>query len=170
MYRGSDLMHSFVSLKHLSVSEAIIKIRTYCNYRDRCHKEVRDKLYAWGLYKREVDQVMLQMMEEDLLNEERFARSYARGYFRTKQWGRYKIRRELQLRQIHARLIDTAMTEIDEDEYQDTVRKLIDKKLKTTQGKPMERRQKVSEYLMRKGYTYAEFKHALEEKGVRKSS
>jgi len=126
---------------------------------------VRDKLYAMGLFKKEVDQVLMQMMEEDLLNEERFARSFARGYFRTKQWGRYKIKRELQQRQIHSRLIDTAMTEIDEEEYQATVRRLIEKKLKTTEGKPLERKQKVSDYLMRKGYTYAEFKSALEEKG-----
>lgn len=126
---------------------------------------MRDKLYAMGLFKKEVDQVLMQMMEEDLLNEERFARSFARGYFRTKQWGRYKIKRELQQRQIHSRLIDTAMTEIDEEEYQATVRRLIEKKLKTTEGKPLERKQKVSDYLMRKGYTYAEFKSALEEKG-----
>lgn len=143
----------------------MIKIRTFCNYRDRCHKEVRDKLYAMGLFKKEVDQVLMQMIDEDLLNEERFARSFARGYFRTKQWGRYKIKRELQQRQIHVRLIDTAMTEIDEEEYQATVRRLIEKKLKTTEGKPLERKQKVSDYLMRKGYTYAEFKSALEEKG-----
>ncbi len=126
---------------------------------------MRDKLYAMGLFKKEVDQVLMQMIDEDLLNEERFARSFARGYFRTKQWGRYKIKRELQQRQIHARLIDTAMTEIDEEEYQATVRRLIEKKLKTTEGKPLERKQKVSDYLMRKGYTYAEFKSALEEKG-----
>lgn len=159
------MIPSFVGLKRPSISEAVIKIRTFCNYRDRCHKEVRDKLYAMGLFKKEVDQVLMQMIDEDLLNEERFARSFARGYFRTKQWGRYKIERELQQRQIHARLIDTAMTEIDEEEYQATVRRLIEKKLKTTEGKPLERKQKVSDYLMRKGYTYAEFKSALEEKG-----
>ena len=103
--------------KRIPLDEAIIKIRTFCNYRDRCHMEVRDKLYSMGLYKREVDQVLLQMMDEELLNEERFARSFARGYFRTKQWGRYKIKVELKQRQINDRLIELALTEIDEDEY-----------------------------------------------------
>ena len=74
--------------KKISVDEAIIKARTFCNYRDRCHKEVKDKLYGLGLWKNEVDQVLMQMMDEDLLNEERYARSFARGYFRTKRWGK----------------------------------------------------------------------------------
>ena len=67
--------------KRISILEAIPKIRHFCNYRERCHKEVRDKLYAMGLWKADVDQAIMQMMDENLLNEERYAKSYARGHF-----------------------------------------------------------------------------------------
>ena len=149
--------------KRIPLEEAIIKIRTYCNYRDRCHKEVRDKLYTMGLYKREVDQALMQMMDEDLLNEERYAHSYARGYFRTKRWGKMKIQGELRLRQIHPSLITRALAEIDDVEYEKTIDALIEKKAKTlNKERPMERRQKIANYMLSKGYQYAEFKASLE--------
>ena len=144
--------------KRIPLDEAIIKIRTFCNYRDRCHMEVCDKLYSMGLYKKEVDQVLLQMMDEDLLNEERYARSFARGYFRTKQWGKYRISMELKQRQIHDRLIETAMTEIDDEEYTATLKKLIEKKQKSLkEGSKLERKKKLTDHLLRKGYTWGEF-------------
>lgn len=150
--------------KRIPIEEAIIKIRTYCNYRDRCHKEVREKLYSMGLYKREVDQVMLQMMDEDLLNEERFARSFARGYFRTKQWGKFKIKGELMRRQIHPSLVTRAMEEIDEEAYRSTIQSLIAKKARMLPAtSKQETHQKIANYLLSKGYQYAEFKSLLAE-------
>lgn len=149
--------------KKISVSEAIIKARTFCNYRDRCHKEVREKLYGMGLWKKEVDQVLMQMMDEDLLNEERFARSFARGYFRNKRWGKAKIKYELQLRQIHSRLIQTALTEIEDEEYTQTLEHLIEKKLNLLSSeRPLTKKQKVANYLLQKGFQYGEFKGLLD--------
>ncbi|MEX2597357.1 MAG: regulatory protein RecX [Salibacteraceae bacterium] len=144
--------------KKIGVSEAIIKTRTFCNYRERCHKEVRDKLYGMGLWKVEVEEVMLQMMDENLLNEERFARSFARGYFRNKRWGKFKIKMSLRERQIHSNLIETALTEIDEVEYEQSIKHLIEKKnaMIKNLSKPV-RRQKISNYLLQKGYSFGEF-------------
>jgi len=152
-----------IPLKKISISEAIIKARTFCNYRDRCHKELRDKLYEMGLWKKEVDQVLMQMMDENLLNEERFARSFARGYFRNKRWGKAKIKYELQQRQIHSRLIQTALTEIEEDEYAQTIEHLIEKKFNLLSlDNPLTKKQKVANYLLQKGFQYSEFKAQLD--------
>jgi regulatory protein len=142
--------------KTLSITDAIIKARTFCNYRERCHKELREKLYNLGLWKRDVDHVIMQMIEENLLNEERFAKSYARGHFYNKKWGKYKITVELRSKQIHDRLIKEALMEIDEDDYQSMIKKLIDRKAKELKGKPFEKKQKVSRYLLQKGYSYNE--------------
>lgn len=142
--------------KTLSITDAIIKARTFCNYRERCHKELREKLYNLGLWKRDVDHVIMQMIEENLLNEERYAKSYARGHFYNKKWGKYKITVELRSKQIHDRLIKEALMEIDEDDYQYVIKRLIDRKAKELKGKPFEKKQKVSRYLMQKGYSYNE--------------
>lgn len=154
-------MNIIMLKKRLSLSEAIPKARTFCNYRDRCHKELRDKLYDMGLWTRDVDAVITQMIEENLLNEERYARSYVRGHFYNKKWGKQRIEMELRMRQIHVHLIRSAMDEIDEEDYQQAIAKLIDKKLAQVDGKEFEKKQKVSRYLAQKGYRYGEFSEAL---------
>lgn len=153
--------------KRISLIEAIVKIRTFCNYRERCHKEVRDKLYDLGLWKRDVEMAMMQMMDENMLNEERYARSYVRGHFNNKHWGKTKITYELRSKQIHDRLIQMAMTEIEDEAYEKTIQKLISKKLKEVKGNTFEKQQKVSRYLMGKGFTYGEFSIFLKEKSIK---
>ena len=142
--------------KRISITDAIIKARTYCNYRERCHKELREKLYDMGLWKKDVDQVIMQMMDENLLNEERYARSYARGHFYNKKWGKYKITVELRSKQIHDRLIKDALTEIDEADYESMILKLIKQKALEVKGKTFEKKHKISRYLLQKGYSYNE--------------
>ena len=142
--------------KRISITDAIIKARTYCNYRERCHKELREKLYDMGLWKKDVDQVIMQMMDENLLNEERYARSYARGHFYNKKWGKYKITVELRSKQIHDWLIKDALTEIDEADYESMILKLIKQKALEVKGKTFEKKHKISRYLLQKGYSYNE--------------
>ena len=144
-----------------SLEDALPKIRTYCNYRDRSHHEVKQKLRDMGVWSRDVEQAIGQMIEENLLNEERYVRSFIRGHFYNKKWGRKKIRYELSQHRIPDRLITRCMDEIDEDDYEQCVQQLIEKKRKELTGTPWERRQKLSRYLQQKGFSYAEFKAFL---------
>lgn len=150
--------------KRAILSDVLPKIRTFCNYRDRCHKEVKDKLYQLGLWQKDVEQALTQMIEEGLLNEERYARSYARGHFNNKKWGRLKITAELKSRQVNDRLIRLALSEIDDQDYQKEIVNLITKKLRELKGSKLSKRDKVSRYLLQKGYQYSEFNAALEQK------
>lgn len=143
------------------MKEVLPKIRTYCNYRDRCHKEVRDKLYDLGLWSQDVNTAITQMIEENLLNEERYARSYVRGHFYNKHWGKVRITAELKARQIHPRMIAIAMEEIEDEDYRTTIQKLIDKKSKVVSGSVFERKQKISRYLAQKGYSFSDFSELL---------
>lgn len=114
--------------KKPSVEEALPKIRTYCNFRDRSHKEVKTKLYDMGLYTREVDELLIKMMDEGLLNEERYAKSFARGHFYQKKWGWIKIEMGLRQHGIQANLMKAAKNEIDPEDYDAMVRKLAERK------------------------------------------
>ena len=84
----------------LSLEQALQKLRHYCGYQERCHQEVKEKLYSLGLRKQDVETAIATLIEEDYLNEERFATQFAGGHFRLKQWGRVKIRFELKLKQV----------------------------------------------------------------------
>ena len=100
----------------MTVSIANEKLKKYCAYQERSHKEVVDKLYKLGLYKNEVDQVLIALIQDDFLNEERFAQAFVSGKFRIKRWGRVKIKSHLKQKHISDYCIKKGMQEIDETE------------------------------------------------------
>lgn len=125
----------------------------FCAYRDRSQKEVEDKLLEMRMIPEAREQIIIKLMQEDFLNEERFARSFVRGKFRIKKWGRIRIRQELKLREISSPIIKLAMTEINEDDYRETLIELAEKKLKLLrEPNKLKRRKKLSDHLLQKGY------------------
>jgi regulatory protein len=139
--------------KYWSPEEAKGKLETYCAYQERSQWEVRRKLYEKGIKGNPVEELISELIEANFLNEERFARSFARGKFRIKHWGRLRIRRELKLREISPRCIQLALLEIDPEEYYDSLLTQAEKKWeKTTEKDPYKKRFKVIQYLMAKGF------------------
>src|SRR5579872_5938451 len=138
----------------LSLEQALQKARHYCGYQPRCHQEVQEKLYSFGLRKKDMEQALATLIEEDYLNEERFAIQYAGGHFRLKSWGRVRIRYELKQRQVSDYCIKKALATIDEEDYARTLARLAEEKAETLADEPNAyiRRQKLQEYLVRKGY------------------
>ena len=138
------------------INEAALKqLQKYCAYQDRCHQEVRHKLLSLGVYGMELEEIILALMEEDFLNEERFARSFVRGKFKLKRWGRRKIELELKKRNISAYCIKKGMEEIEEQDYLFTLENLVEKKAaeyKYQQLDEFPRKQKLATYLINRGY------------------
>ncbi len=146
-------------------AEARKKAERYCAYQDRCHQEVRRKLYDLGLWRDDVDQVMAQLIEDRFLDEERYARSYARGKFRMKGWGRIRITQELKQRQVSAYCIRAGLSEIEEVAYAKTLRELIEKYVER-KGAGLDGftlRGKLYALGQRKGYEYALTKQVVAE-------
>ena len=141
------------AIKRLDPDQALSKAEKYCAYQERSHKEVRDKLYAYGLYKKDVEQILTQLITSGFLNEERFAKAYAGGKFRMKKWGRKKIENALKHKDISKRCIQIGLKEIDESDYRRTLTELIKKKNATvTESNPYKRRNKIATYVIGKGY------------------
>jgi regulatory protein len=126
----------------------------YCRYQERCHAEVRNKLYELGCTTPQVEEQLSKLIETGVLNEERYAKAFAGGKFRMKQWGKEKIRQQLKLRKISDYCIKKALLEIPEDEYNNTLNKLLSKKLAEIKAdrSEMSRKSKLYRYLIQKGY------------------
>ena len=101
----------------VSVKEATKKLEHYCAYQERCHKEVAQKLRDLGMIPDAIDHIITHLIQENYLNEERFAKSFARGKFRVKKWGRNRIVNELKQRNLSDYVIKSAMKEIDQEDY-----------------------------------------------------
>ena len=139
--------------KYISQDEALQKLQRYCAYQDRCHQEVRSKLLKLGIYGDELEEIIVSLIEEKFLDEERFARSFARGKFRIKQWGRLRIVRELKRKDISAYCLKKALEEIEEEKYLSTLREVIDKKDRLLrETNPFKRKQKLAQHAIRRGY------------------
>lgn len=146
-------MKSNSSGKSYTLKEATLKLMQFCAYRDRSHKEVEEKLREMRMIPAACEQIIIKLMEENFLNEERFARSFVRGKFRIKKWGRIKIKQELKFREISSPIIKLALTEINEEEYQKVLYELAEKKLNILEEtNPFKKRKKISDFLLQKGY------------------
>jgi len=162
-----------IHTKRLTKEQALQKLRHYCAYQERCHAEVKEKLYAFGLHKQEVEESIMQLIEENYLNEERFARQFAGGKFRMKQWGRIKIKEALKQKRVSDYCIRKALQEIDEEQYQATLTKLAAKKWKSIRGQGVNRyvrSAKTTAWLMQKGYETEAIRRVVSALAARDSS
>lgn len=134
-------------------TEAISKAQKYCAYQERSHQEVRNKLYSYGLWKNDVEEILTQLITDGFLNEERFAKAYAGGKFRIKHWGKNKIENQLKFKGISKRCIQTGLKEIDDRDYRKALIQLIKKKHQTlSEPNPFKRRNKIGMFVIGKGY------------------
>lgn len=130
------------------------KAKHFCAFQERCHSEVKEKLYSFDLKKNDVEEIISRLIEENFLNEERFAIQYAGGKFRVKQWGRVKIKYQLKQKQVSEYCIRKALTIIDDEQYLKTLGDLADSKLNTLKNEKntFVKRKKLGDYLRVKGY------------------
>ncbi|QXP72838.1 RecX family transcriptional regulator [Tenacibaculum sp. AHE15PA] len=139
--------------KVFTVDEVKRKMEHYCAYQDRCHKEVENKLREYSIIPEAIEMILLSLLKDNFLNEERFSKSYARGKFRIKKWGKQRIVRELKYRNISAYNIKTALKEINEQEYITTLYSLLDKKNDlVTEANEFKRKKKIADYLLYRGF------------------
>ncbi|THD70026.1 RecX family transcriptional regulator [Robertkochia marina] len=125
----------------------------YCAYQERCHKEVIAKLRSMNMIPLAIDTIIAHLIKHNYLNEERFAKAFARGKFRVKKWGRNRIVRELKFRDISRFNIQTALKEIPEKEYLNTFHELALKKHKQIrETNKLKAKKKLADYLLYRGW------------------
>jgi regulatory protein len=147
------LMDSPKTIKITDEKVAMAKAQHYCAYQERSQQEVRNKLYEWGLWTAAVENIISKLIEENYLNEERFAKAYARGKFNQKSWGKIKIKQGLQLKNVSSPLIKKALMTIDINDYMATLTRIIEKKANAIPEKnPHKRRYKLQQYALSRGF------------------
>ncbi|MEO8146421.1 MAG: regulatory protein RecX [Bacteroidia bacterium] len=129
------------------------KAAAYCAYQERSQQEVRDKLYKLKLHHDDVEKVIAKLVQDNFINEERFAIAYAGGKFRMKQWGKIKIKLMLQQKKVSVYCINKALKEINERDYRNTIKKLIaDAEKKITEKNPLKKNHRIAQHLISKGF------------------
>jgi regulatory protein len=139
--------------KSYTIKEALAKLQKYCAYQDRCHKEVEQKLKQMRMIPEAIERITVDLIKDNHLNEERFAKAYVRGKFSIKKWGKVRLTLELRQRQISKYVIKTALAEINPDDYLQTFHALAEKKAPTlAETNPFKRKKKLADYLLYRGW------------------
>lgn len=143
-----------MSKKYISYEEALAKLQHFCAYQERCHQEVKQKILDLGIYGEEVDEIIATLIENNFLNEMRFAEVFAGGKFRIKKWGRNKIKQALKQKRVSEYCIKKALKqEIPTEDYYQTLVKVLEKKNKLLkESNHYKRRQKLARYAMDRGF------------------
>ncbi|MEI3790034.1 MULTISPECIES: regulatory protein RecX [Chryseobacterium] len=150
--------------KSFTFDEIKLKLVNYCVYQDRCHAEVEQKMREFLLIDEAKDEIILYLLKENYLNEERFTRSYIRGKFYIKHWGRNKIRMHLKQKQISEKLINSCFDEIDEDDYEKMIRKIFEDYYSRQKGmQEYQKKSKTIKYLMSRGFEYEKISDTFDE-------
>ncbi len=141
------------SIKITDPHLALVKMQNWCAYQERCQQDARNKLYEFGMWPEAVENIITQLIQDNFINEERFAMQFASGKFRIKKWGRIKIKLELKQKRVSDYCMKKALSQIDDDEYIKTLKRLLELKQKLIKEKhPIKLKYKLLNYLASKGY------------------
>ncbi|MBB6372525.1 regulatory protein RecX [Chryseobacterium shigense] len=150
--------------KSFTFDEIKQKMVNYCVYQDRCHAEVEQKMREFLLIEEAKDEIILYLLKENYLNEERFTRSYIRGKFYIKHWGKNKIKMHLKQKQVSEKLINSCFNEIDEEDYGKMIRKIFEDYYSRQKGmQEYQRKSKTIKYLMSRGFEYEKINDTFDE-------
>jgi len=139
--------------KELTPEAALEKARRFCNYQERCSSEVVQRLKEWNVTGEPAQKILNDLRDENLLDDERFARAFVRGKFRIKSWGVGKIQSQLRTKKIPDDIIKLALTELPQDDQDDKLQTLLEKKNDQLKEPNLQKRKtKLASFAMQKGY------------------
>ena len=132
---------------------ALVKMQSWCAYQERCQQDTRNKLYELGLWPEAVENIIVKLIEDNFINEERFAIQFAKGKFNIKKWGRIKIKQELKQKRVSDYCLKKALQQIDDEAYIATLTKVIaTKKRLMSEKNPIKLKFKLATFAISKGY------------------
>lgn len=142
-----------LSKKSYTVDEALKRMEHYCSYQERCHKEVIQKLRSMSMIPEAIDHIVVKLIHDNFLNEERYAKAFVSGKFRIKKWGKQRLTRELKQKDIGKMLITLALQSISDHDYLETFHALAEKKAESIkETNVFKKRKKLADYLLYRGW------------------
>jgi regulatory protein len=143
-----------------SMEKALEKAKHFCGYQERCHQEVKQKLFGMGMFRDEVEELLSMLISEGYLNEARYAEMFVSGKSRIKGWGKQKIAHALRLKGVSAFNISKALAGLDDSDYDKTFVRAAEKKWESLKGEKniFVRKAKWQSYLLQKGFEAAKLR------------
>jgi regulatory protein len=111
------------------------KAMAACSRREHCKSEIESMAETWGAAEDARRKVIQALIEENFINEERYASAFVRDKFIYNKWGKLKISMHLKAKRIPQEIIKNALDSIDEDKYLKMIKDLISSRRKSIKAK-----------------------------------
>lgn len=149
-------------MKELTEKEVWNKVTAYCSIAERCSAEVVDKLQKWGVEKNIFSNIISRLEEEKYIDEKRYSFAFVNDKYRFAKWGKVKIAQALKQKQIPEDVYDLALKDVDENEYLDILRNLLNAKRKTIHAKnEYEQNGKLIRFALSRGFEMKDIRHCI---------
>ena len=135
-----------------STPELQSKAEFYCAHAEHCIADVKEKMRQWNATSEQIEQVLLRLLDGGFIDEQRYCKAFVHDKLLYQSWGRVKIRAALLAKHIPDEIIDKGLADIDEIDYTNILKKVIQKK----KGTP----EQVIRYCLQRGFTYSEIQSA----------
>jgi regulatory protein len=134
-------------------NSALNKSMALCAQREMCRHDIRQKLVSWGLKDEAVGRILALLTEGKFIDEERYALAFSKDKFKYNKWGKLKISAGLKMKNIPAEIIGRALGSIDENEYLELLKNIIEKQQKTVKSRnQFELKGKILRHCLSRGF------------------
>ncbi|HOH55712.1 MAG TPA: regulatory protein RecX [Paludibacteraceae bacterium] len=148
--------------KEYSFDELFHKAASYCSISEHCISDVEEKLVAWKVPEQQRKKLINKLLEEDFINENRYALAFVRDKFRFNKWGKIKIELSLKAKGLNPEIIQMALSAIDEGEYQEMLASILKSKLATLEYEyEYEKQGKLFRFAQSRGFEISAIDRAL---------
>jgi regulatory protein len=104
---------------------ALYKAMALCSRREYCVHDINEKIETWGVGSSDSEKIIGLLKEEKFIDDERFAKAFARDKFNYNKWGRLKISVHLKVKKIPSDIIRVALDSIDNELYLKVLKDLM---------------------------------------------
>ena len=128
------------------------RAQRYCATAERCEADVEQLLTRLNASPMQIDEVIGILKEQSYLDDSRYCRAFVHDKVAFQGWGRMKIIMGLRAKHLPDALVREAISDIDEQTYAANLRKAM-------QSKRGLDRQKLTRFLLQRGYTFDDLRH-----------
>lgn len=114
---------------------ALNKAMAMCAAREMCLSDIRSKLHSWGVKDDDAEKILAALVRGKFIDEERYAVAFVKDKFRYNKWGKIKTGQALRMKRINDEVIRKALDSIDNVEYLDLLKRIVEKQRKTVKAK-----------------------------------
>ena len=150
-------------MKQKTEQEAYLTLAALCAQAEHCQWEMVEKMRKWEIPEEAQARIMERLVKERYVDDERFARAFAKDKVRYNKWGHRKVEQALWQKHIDEDIRKNVLNEIDDEEYLSVLRPLLKQKRKSTKAQnDYELNQKLMRFALGRGFTFDIIKQCID--------